>query len=136
MVKRWASVAMLCVCVLHVGTPFAQEQSYGEAEYLNSCAACHGLYGRGDGPLAEVLTKRPADLTVLEMQNGGEFPYYLVFATIDGRSMTPSHGAREMPVWGQQFLEDDSKAYGPIGGEAVTQERIHALTNYIATLQR
>ncbi|TKB35361.1 MAG: cytochrome C, partial [Mesorhizobium sp.] len=23
----------------------AQEMSYGEAEYLNSCAVCHGLYG-------------------------------------------------------------------------------------------
>ncbi|TIP52960.1 MAG: cytochrome c, partial [Mesorhizobium sp.] len=40
----------------------AQEMSYGEAEYLNSCAVCHGLHGKGDGPLGNVLLKRPADL--------------------------------------------------------------------------
>lgn len=136
MAKRWSVVAVFCMGVLHAGMAFAQEQSYGEAEYLNSCAACHGLYGRGDGPLAEVLMKRPADLTALEKKNAGEFPYYQVFAVIDGRSIVSSHGSREMPVWGLQFLEDDSKTYGPIGGEAVTQERVHELTNYIATLQR
>lgn len=114
----------------------AQEQSYGEAEYLNSCAACHGFYGAGDGPLTEVLLKRPADLTALSKKNGGEFRYYQIFAVIDGRCIVASHGPREMPVWGRQFLEDDAKTYGPIGGEAATQERVHALTEYIATLQR
>jgi mono/diheme cytochrome c family protein len=134
--KRWTLAAVLCAFTLHAGIVTAQEQSYGEAEYLNSCAACHGFYGTGDGPLVEVLMKRPADLTALRKKNGGEFPYYQIFAVIDGRSIVASHGPREMPVWGQQFLEDDAKTFGPIGGEAVTQERIHALTEYIATLQR
>lgn len=136
MEKRWTVTAVFCACALHGGVVFAQEQSYGEAEYLNSCAACHGLYGKGDGPLAEALTKRPADLTTLKMKNGDQFPYYEVFAIIDGRSVVSGHGSREMPVWGQQFLEDDARTYGAIGGEAITQERIHALTNYVATLQR
>lgn len=136
MEKRWRVAAVLCAFLLHAGMVAAQEQSYGEAEYLNSCAACHGFHGRGDGPLAEVLMRRPADLTVLKKKNGGEFPYYQVFAVIDGRSIVASHGAREMPVWGRQFLEDDAKTYGQIGGEALTQERVHALTEYIATLQR
>ncbi|TIT17872.1 MAG: cytochrome c [Mesorhizobium sp.] len=113
----------------------AQEMSYGEAEYLNSCAVCHGLHGKGDGPLGNVLLKRPADLTRLSERNGGSFPYSRVFATIDGRFALPSHGDREMPVWGRQFLEEDAKLYGPSGGEVVTTERIHNLAGYIETLQ-
>lgn len=41
-----------------------------------------------------------------------------------------------MPVWGREFLIGDEATYGPIGGEAITQERIHALADYLATLQR
>ncbi|RUW87660.1 cytochrome c [Mesorhizobium sp. M7A.F.Ca.US.010.02.1.1] len=114
----------------------AQEMSYGEAEYLNSCAVCHGLDGKGDGPLRDLLTKRPADLTHLSKLNGGTFPYSRVFATIDGRYAVPSHGDREMPVWGRQFLEQDEKIYGHSGGEVVTTERIHNLASYIETLQQ
>ena len=113
----------------------AQEMSYGQAEYLNSCAVCHGVYGKGDGPLRDLLIKRPADLTHLSERNGGTFPYSRVFASIDGRYAIPSHGKREMPVWGRYFLEDDAKTFGPSGGEVVTTERIHNLAGYIETLQ-
>ena len=114
----------------------AQEMSYGQAEYLNSCAVCHGLDGKGDGPLGDELVKRPADLTRLSRNNGGEFPYWRVFAMIDGRTMVPEHGERDMPVWGRQFLPDDVKKYGPSGGEILTTERIHNLAGYVQTLQR
>ncbi|TIO05581.1 cytochrome c [Mesorhizobium sp.] len=117
-------------------TSSAQEMSYGEAEYLNSCAVCHGLEGKGDGPLGDVLLKRPADLTRLSKLNGGMFPYSRVFGTIDGRYAVPGHGDREMPIWGRQFLEQDEKLYGPSGGEVVTTERIHNLAGYIETLQQ
>jgi mono/diheme cytochrome c family protein len=114
----------------------AQEMSYGQAEYLNSCAVCHGLYATGDGPLREMLVTAPPDLTRLAERNGGRFPYTRVYAIIDGRFAIPSHGSREMPVWGRVFLEDDAKLYGPSGGEIVTTERIHNLTGYIESLQR
>lgn len=109
---------------------------YGEAEYLNSCAACHGLEGRGDGALAPLLTKRPADLTRLADRNGGSFPYERVVNVIDGREVVPSHGTREMPVWGRQFIDEDTRTYGQAGGEIVTAERIRGLADYIKTLQR
>ena len=103
---------------------------------MNSCAVCHGLEGKGDGPLGDVLMKRPADLTHISDRNGGTFPYAQIFAVIDGRYAVPSHGEREMPVWGRQFLEDDVDLYGPAGGEIVTTERIHELTGYVQSLQR
>ena len=114
----------------------AQEANYGLAEYLNSCAVCHGPDGKGDGPLAEELMTRPADLTVLSKKNKGVFPYHRVFAVIDGRYIVPGHGTREMPVWGRQFLEEDVKVFGPSGGEIVTTERIHELAGYLESLQR
>jgi len=109
---------------------------YGEGEYLNSCAVCHGLEGKGDGPLAAMLTKRPADLTRLSDRNGGTFPYDRVVEIIDGRSVLQAHGTREMPIWGRQFLQTDIQQYGEKGGEIVTAERIRELADYLKTLQR
>lgn len=47
----------------------AQEVGNGKAEYMNSCAVCHGPEGKDDGPLADELLN-------LSKQNGGEFPYW------------------------------------------------------------
>ena len=118
------------------GAVAGERMSYGEAEYLNSCAVCHGVEGKGDGPLGEMLVKRPADLTSISRRNGGRFPYARVIAVIDGRYDVPGHGNREMPVWGRQFLEDDQRLYGPAGGEIVTTERINELAGYVQSLQR
>lgn len=131
-------VAMAAVCLLSVtqGEGSAQEMSYGQAEYLSSCAVCHGETGKGDGPLVDELMKRPADLTRLSERNGGSFPYWRVLAVIDGRYVVPGHGEREMPVWGRQFLEGDTELYGPKGGAIVTDERIQQLATYVQSLQR
>ena len=127
-----ATMAMLCICAAASG----QETSYGQAEYLNSCAMCHGESGEGDGPLAHDLYKAPADLTRLSERNGGEFPYWLVFATIDGRHAANQRDYRDMPIWGERFLEGDAKKYGPRGGEAVTTVRILQLADYVQSMQR
>jgi len=124
------------VLALALAPATAQEMNYGQAEYLSSCASCHGPMGLGNGPLAAELRTPPADLTVLAKKNGGAFPYWRVFAVIDGRYVVPGHGERDMPVWGRQFLEDDARVFGPSGGEIVTGERIHELAGYIETLQR
>ena len=81
-----------------------QEMGYGQAEYRNSCAVCHGEQGEGNGPLAAELKTPPADLTSLAERNGGEFSYWRVFAVIDGRYVVPGHGGRDMPVWGASSL--------------------------------
>ena len=127
---------VMSLFALTLSTAAAQQMSNGQQEYLNSCAVCHGVDGSGDGPMADVLRKRPANLTTLTSRNGGEFPYWRVYATIDGRGLVPEHGERDMPVWGNQFLPDDVKRYGPYGGEAITTERIQNLAGYVQTLQR
>lgn len=129
-------LAVLFIGFTVVGAAAGERMSYGEAEYLNSCAVCHGVEGKGDGPLGEMLVKRPADLTSISRRNGGRFPYARVIAVIDGRYDVPGHGNREMPVWGRQFLEDDQRLYGPAGGEIVTTERINELAGHVQSLQR
>ena len=91
---------------------------------------------QGRCPLGDELLKRPADLTRLSRDNAGEFPYWRVFAMIDGRAVVPAHGDRDMPVWGRQFLPEDARKYGPNAGEIVTTERIHELAGYVQTLQQ
>jgi mono/diheme cytochrome c family protein len=113
-----------------------RQVSYGEAEYYNSCASCHGLEGKGDGALAENLRTAPTDLTLLSQQNGGAFPFWRVYAVIDGRHVVPGHGERDMPVWGRQFLDFDVEEFGPKGGEIITSGRIEQLARYIESLQR
>ncbi|TPJ54751.1 c-type cytochrome [Mesorhizobium sp. B2-6-4] len=117
-------------------TACAQDLGDGKAEYMSSCAVCHGSDGKGDGPLGDELVKRPSDLTRLSRRNGGEFPYWRVYAVIDGRATVPAHGERDMPVWGSQFLPADMKKYGPNAGEIVTRERIQELAGYVQTLQQ
>lgn len=132
---KWALMATLflpSICSAATG----QEMNYGQAEYLNSCAMCHGESGEGDGPLANDLYKAPADLTRLSERNGGAFPAWLVFATIDGRHAANQRDYRDMPIWGDRFREDDARKYGPNAGEAATNERILQLTKYVQSLQR
>jgi mono/diheme cytochrome c family protein len=40
-----------------------QDVAKGKELYEGLCQACHGQYGRGDGPIAGELTTRPPDLT-------------------------------------------------------------------------
>ena len=101
---------IFAISAMAVGLPFfagdalAQSGSdYGKAEYESNCASCHGLSGKGDGPLARIYFKKTVDLTTLAKKNGGVFPAQRVFEVIDGRQEVKAHGPREMPVWGRDY---------------------------------
>lgn len=47
---------------------------FGKTEFESSCASCHGIRGKGNGPLVPLLTRRPTDLTLLAKNNQGVFP--------------------------------------------------------------
>jgi mono/diheme cytochrome c family protein len=110
------------------GTPPAQVS--GSYVFRAYCAACHGASGRGDGPLADQLRSRPADLTGLARRNGGEFPTELVVRIVDGRKPVKSHGGPDMPVWGDAFRNVDTSF-----DEAAAQERIRAVVDHLKTIQ-
>jgi mono/diheme cytochrome c family protein len=67
-------LAVLFIGFTVVGAAAGERMSYGEAEYLNSCAVCHGVEGKGDGPLRDLLVMPPADLTSISKRNGRQVP--------------------------------------------------------------
>jgi len=93
------------------------------------CASCHGLTGRGDGPVAEQLRKPPPDLTKYAARNGGVFPSERLREIIDGTGVA-THGDRDMPVWGDAF----QRSRDGLTPEGATK-RIDALVRYLETIQ-
>jgi mono/diheme cytochrome c family protein len=101
----------------------------GAALFRTHCATCHGTSGRGDGPTAAAMRKAPSDLTRFARENGGVFPEQRLRRIIDGRDV-PSHGTREMPVWGITLR------LSPEGvGAATVEARIAALVGYLQSIQ-
>ena len=113
----------------------AQDSVTGQYEYMNNCASCHGESGMGDGPLAGILTVDVPDLTVLAINNDGEFPYLDTLMVIDGRTGVRGHGSN-MPVWGDTFSREGMKQAGDYGGELVARGRLMSLVDYLITIQQ
>lgn len=110
----------------------------GRYEYEGACAVCHGLSGKGDGPMAGQLTSRMPDLTTLAKANKGIFPFDRVYQTIDGAIVVKAHGTREMPIWGRVFRMQSSlffDAYPAQNTESAARSRMLALTEYLYRLQ-
>ncbi len=126
---------LLTVALVGVQPASAQNTPTGAEEFHNSCAVCHGEDGRGDGPLAKVLTVKPADLTQIAKRNDGVFPIERVSETIDGRRQVGAHGTREMPVWGSRYELEVGRQYRPYGSEALVKTRVHVLVRYLQSIQ-
>lgn len=114
--------------IKHVPASYTSPSS-GKEMYNSYCASCHGADGKGDGPAAPALKMAATNLTTLAAQNGGTLPAAHIAAVIQGDTMTPAHGSKDMPVWGPIFMS--------IGGhsQAQVQLRIRNLTNYLETIQ-
>ena len=94
-------------------TASAQDSDAGQFEYRMGCAACHGVDGKGMGPVGALFGKPPADLTVLAKSNNGVFPFNSVYEVIDGRKLIVAHGTRDMPIWGDRYTPDPNRAVSP-----------------------
>lgn len=145
---RWlyfGALLVLCIALGIAGEAWAQEAEVpemvppgtvttGKLEYRRHCAQCHGPNGRGDGPVAAVLTKKPADLTQITKGHAGTFPEEWVRKYIDGSEMVAAHGTSEMPIWGLAFTKG-----GPTATTKRTQsevdKRIKLLLDYIKSIQ-
>lgn len=109
-------------------------RSRGALLFQIHCATCHGLQGRGDGPLADDLKVDPADLTTLIARDDAgnpAFPAQRLRDIIDGREEVRGHGSRDMPIWGLSF-QDPGRAADqeePVGG------KIDDLLEFIETIQ-
>jgi len=102
--------------------------AFGKISYRVYCQNCHGESGKGNGRIAELMKVPPADLTQISQRNGGAFPVDRMHQIIDGRADVLAHGDREMPVWGQAFLERTDN-------EAEVRTKVHQLTVYLESIQ-
>ncbi len=116
--------------------PRALGPAFGQREFESNCASCHGMNGRGGGPLTGFLTKSPPDLTQLAQRNGGVFPITRAYEVIEGGAV-PAHGSREMPVWGQDYRIQAATYFMelPYDPEFYVRSRILALVEYLSRLQ-
>jgi cytochrome c len=134
-----AAIAIASIC--HAQTT----SDIGKSEFMSNCAACHGVDGKGNGPVANALKTRPTDLTTLAKNNGGVLPVNALHEIIDGRNTVASHGTREMPVWGYRLVppshhaltpSDDFIVVPPASAESIVSMRILAIIDYINRIQQ
>jgi mono/diheme cytochrome c family protein len=138
MIAALASAALVVALAPSAVAAGNQLIDVGKFEYEGACAVCHGLTGKGGGPMAAKLTVRMPDLTVLAKNNSGVFPFDRVYQVIDGRQWVESHGSREMPIWGRAFRMQSSVYFDtriPFDSESSARSRILALTEYVYRLQ-
>lgn len=112
----------------------AQDAASGAVLYADFCAVCHGAGAEGDGPMAEVLTVPPPDLTALEAD--GAFPVVRVARQIDGRDPLLAHGG-PMPLYGSWFegRGPDVAVQGPAGQPVMLSQPIADLIAYLMEVQ-
>ncbi len=99
----------------------------GNDLYVSHCAVCHGLDGRGQGPLAQAMKLVPADLTQIAAKHDGTFPDAKVSDVIRNGGAVLGHGSTAMLPWGLYFSERHNPAVG--------KARIKALVGYLKSLQ-
>lgn len=82
------AVAAVAFGVAAIGD--AADLANGKTVYADKCARCHGVSGKGDGPKAETLEKKPADYTD-KKKMGGITDAQLKQAVLDGKPPMPAY---------------------------------------------
>jgi mono/diheme cytochrome c family protein len=100
----------------------------GKEMFRAYCASCHGLDGKGGGPAAPALKKKPTDLTLLSKASGGKFPVMQVMNSIKDGTQA-GHGSKDMPVWGPILSTVSSDS------PAVVTQRVGNLVGFIESIQ-
>ena len=134
------SLALAATCALSIALISAQRISTqvafpaavaspidGRQMFTNYCSPCHGINGRGDGPLAASLREPPSDLTRIARDHRGRFPELGVASELE---FGGGNQSSQMPVWGPifKYLDKNNK-------QAVLR-RIKNLTDYLASIQQ
>ena len=122
----------IVLAVVLLGPSLAEADAPGAALYQRYCASCHGVSGRGDGPVAASLKEAPADLTRTPDPGKGAADVASLMEVIDGRRDVAAHGSREMPVWGTVIGKQlEGKPYP----ERTTLTQLRELAEYVLTLR-
>ncbi len=126
---------ILCLAACLLAAPaIAQDATEGAALYFDYCSACHGEDATGGGPMTEVLTVQPTNLTQLALGNVGVFPTADVVFRIDGRDPLAAHGG-PMPIFGDLFDGDTVALKTAAGQPILTSQAIGDLVAFLETIQ-
>lgn len=81
--------------------PFGPEAAEaGAVLFNNSCAACHGPQGHGDGPAGTALDPAPKNLPELSAAVGDDYLFWRISAGSEGTSMPAWKGVlTEEQIW-------------------------------------
>jgi mono/diheme cytochrome c family protein len=135
MLRRFLALVVFVITALLVASSLLSSQTAmadnerGRKLYLQHCASCHGVDGKGHGPVAKSLSKPLPDLTTIQKMEG-KFPgtrINLVIAGEVGQTEIPAHGTKEMPVWGRIFRHAHDQSRSMLD--------VRALTKYIESIQ-
>ncbi len=105
----------------------------GRALFTDNCAVCHGRKADGNGPLADKLEIRPANLSELALNNGGVFPADDTIAKVHGYSNS-DHFA-DMPEFGSVFTGPEVMWETADGARIPTTQNMVSLVRYLESLQ-
>jgi mono/diheme cytochrome c family protein len=142
---KLASVGVVGGALIWVSAQFAGAQVEmgpggrmitGVGQYRTHCAQCHGIDGKGDGPVAPALKTPPSDLTLLSKNNGGTFPEEKVLETINGVGNLNAHGSADMPAWGLDLRTSTASGSGGYFTPAQVKRKIKLIADYIQSIQQ
>ena len=98
-------VSIMCVATLlsvasaaSVAPAFGEDLAKGKKIYVDKCLKCHGEKGRGDGPRAYDLSKKPADYTDKEKMSK--------FTDADLNKVV-KEGKKPMPAFGKKLSDEE-----------------------------
>lgn len=83
------TLAVSLVGSVGVSAGQAADLANGKKVYADKCARCHGVSGKGDGPKAETLEKKPADYTDKKLM-GEMTDVQLKQIALDGKAPMPA----------------------------------------------
>jgi mono/diheme cytochrome c family protein len=141
LVSHWPSeLIVLIVLILSFVLASAQMRNLahppirpldGATIFRNYCAPCHGLDGRGKGPVSGALRDVVPDLTTLSERHGNTFPVAHVRNTImfGNDEVMRAHGSEQMPIWGPVFHEIEFD-------QDLGNVRLENVTKYLESIQR
>ncbi len=130
-----ATIAALIPLLLGSTPAFSQDREAGRQIFRDYCVTCHGMEGRGDGPMTQVLTIAPPDISMLRAGNDGVFPVSVVVAKVDGRVPVLGHGG-PMPIFGPVFEGKAGALDSETGAPILTSETMVDLVAYLESMQR